>query len=242
MGFISPIIGGISEARQYSTQKKMALANGQAQKNAAYAQATASEQASKAQLQVTAENLARMAGNRRREKGAARNANAATGFTSEGSGSTAEAITDKVHAQAMADLARSGSTESLNAFDQQVAARRQGDMAMRAAEIEAQQYAAMAKASRTGAFISALGAVAGGVYGGIDGYLRADEFNKDNADAIKAGTVKKASLFDFSVRGAMQGGDAGGGLLAATNPFTAAYAGQSWQRNLNGYLNVGKIK
>lgn len=241
MGFISSFIGGLYQGEMYSVKKRMSLANGQAQKNAFYAKATASEQASKAQLQVTAENLARMAGNRRREKGTARNANAATGFTSAGSGQTGEGIVNKVHAQAMADAARSGSNASMNALDEQVAARRQGDMAMRAAQIEADQYAAMAKMSRTGAFISAVGGVIGGVAGGIDGWGRAADFNEANKAAIEAGEVNAQNRWGSALWGSVNGSDAGGGLLASTNPFTAPLAGRGWDEKLLGMLGVGNI-
>lgn len=241
MGAISSVIGGLYQGEMYSAKKRMSLANGEAQKNAAYSMATASEQASKAQLQVEAENLSRMAGNKRRDMGAARNANAATGFTSAGSGQTGEGIVNKVHAQAMADAARSGSTASMNALDEQVATRRQGDAAMRAAEIEAQQYAAMAKMSRTGAFISAVGGVIGGVAGGIDGWGRAADFNEANSAAIKAGEVQAQNRWGSALWGAVNGSDAGGGLLASTNPFTAPLAGKGWDEKLLGMLGVGNI-
>ena len=241
MGAISPEVGGLSQAGQYSAKKNQALVNGQAQKNAAYAHATSTEQAAKANLRVVAENMARMAGTRRRDMGAARNANAASGFTSVGSGSKAEEIANKVHTQEMADLARSGSTASMDAADAAITQRRQGDMALRAAEIEAQQYAAMAKASRTGAFMSALGGVVGAVGGAIDGYGRAEEFNKANADAIAKGDVKAASLWRNGVLGGVYGADGGAGLLAASNPFTAAYAGDTWQRNLIGLFDKDNV-
>lgn len=241
MGFVSAVVGGLSQSGQYSAKKNQALVNGRAQKNAAYAQATSTEQAAKANLRTVAENMARMAGNRRRDMGAARNANAASGFTSDGSGSKAEEVANKVHTQAMADLARSGSTASMNAQDAAITQRRQGDMALRAAEIEAEQYAAMAKASRTGAFMSALGGVVGAVGGAVDGYGRAEEFNKANADAIAKGDVKEASLWRNSVLGGVYGSDGGAGLLAATNPFTAAYAGESWQRNLIGMFDKDNV-
>lgn len=241
MGVISSVVGGLSQAGQYSAKKNQALVNGRAQKNAAYAQATSTEQAAKANLRTVAENMARTAGNRRRDMGAARNANAASGFTSDGSGSKAEEVANKVHTQAMADLARSGSTASMNAADAAITQRRQGDMALRAAEIEAEQYAAMAKASRTGAFMSALGGVVGAVGGAIDGYGRAEEFNKANADAIAKKDVKAASLWKSSVLGSVYGSDGGAGLLAASNPFTAAYAGETWQRNLIGLFDDNNV-
>ena len=241
MGVISSVVGGLSQAGQYSAKRDMALVNGRTQKNAAYAQATSTEQAAKANLRTVAENITRIAGNRRRDMGAARNANAASGFTSDGSGSKAEEVANKVHTQAMADMARSGSTASMNAADAAITQRRQGDMALRAAEIEAQQYAAMAKASRTGAFMSALGGVVGAVGGAIDGYGRAEEFNKANAAAIADGDVKAASLWKSSVLGSVYGSDGGAGLLAASNPFTAAYAGETWQRNLIGMFDDNNV-
>ena len=241
MGAISAVTGGLAQAGQYRVKREQALANGLAQKNAAYAQATATEQAAKANLRTVAENMARMAGNRRRDMGAARNANAASGFTSDGSGSKAEEVANKVHTQAMADMARSGSTASMDAADAAIGQRRQGDMALRAAEIEAQQYAAMAKASRTGAFMSAVGGVIGAAGGAINGYGRAEAFNKAHEAAIASGDVKAASLWQNAAVGGVYGADGGAGLLASANPFTAAYAGETWQRNLLGLFEKDNV-
>ena len=242
MGAISAVTGGLAQAGQYSVKKEQARTNGIAQKNAAYAQATATEQAAKANLRTVAENLARMAGNRRRDMGAARTANAASGFTSDGSGSKAEEVANKVHTQAMADMARSGSTASMDAADAAIAHRRQGDAAMRAAEIEAQQYAAMAKSTRTGAFMSAVGGVIGAVGGAVSGYGQAAAFNEANASAIAAGEVQKANVWQNAAVGGVYGADAGAGLLASSNPFTAAYAGDTWQRNLLGLYEKNIVR
>lgn len=241
MGAIQAVIGGISQASQYSAAKRQALMSGEAQKNAAYAKATASEKESKEALKLVGENLERMAGNRRRDMGKARAANAATGFSAEGSGGKLEEVANKVHTQQMADMARAGSTASMNALDEQIGLRRQGEAAMEAARIEAEQYAAMAKASRTGAWLSALGGVVGMAGGAVQGYQNAQAFNKLFAAPIKDGVLNAASLNKSAMLGGLFGADAGAGLLASSNPFTAAMAGSSWQRNLNGMLGIGKI-
>lgn len=232
MGFVQSVMGAVSQGGQYDAAKRMRLVEGEAARAAAESAATAKGEAGRRQLAVVAENVARAAGNRRRDMGAARNAAAGSGFTSEGSGGKAEEVVGRVHGLQMADLARAGSEGSLQVFNEQVALRRQGEAALRAAEVEARQLGAMARASRTGAWFNALGGVVGGAVGayqGVDG-------------AFAAGKVSDGDLLSAGLGGFVYGADGGSGLMASGNPFTAHLVSKGWDRSLMGMLGVGKIK
>lgn len=228
MGFAQTVIGGYAKASEYDAAKRQALIQGEAQKNAAYAKATASEQASRKQLHQVGENMERMAGNRRREAASARTAAVTAGFTLDGSANRGEEVVRRAYDDAMADMARSGSVASMNALNEQVALRRGGDAAMSAAEVEARQYRAMASATRTGAFMSAVG----GAVGAVGGYYGAgkDEEWLQNA------------TWQQRVGNGIQTGTAGAGLMAAFDPFMADLAPKDWDKYYLDMLGVGKTK
>lgn len=232
MGFAQPVIGAIGQASQYDAQKRQALIQGEAQKQAAYSKATAMEQADKRNLDVVGDNMARMAGNKRRGMGAARAASAATGFAQEGSNTKTEELLQEFYALQMSDMARRGNVASMNSLNEQIALRRGGDEALRAAQAEAAQYQIMAKASRTAAWMNAIGGIVGAAGG-----------------AISAGAGIDAPMSTWGknewgkVAGAgINGGDAGAGLMSALNPFTAKYASRSWDSNLMDLFGIGRME
>lgn len=232
MGFVQPVLGAISQGSAYDAAKRKALIEGEVARDTAYSRATAKGEASKKALHVVAGNMARAAGNKRREMASARVAGMSSGFTSEGSGGKAEELVAKVYDGQMADMARAGSEASMQAFNEQVALRKQGDAAMRAAEIEAQQQRALAKASRTGAWFNAIGGIAGGAIGAYKGI----------SAAFEAGNVSNDDLFKAGLFGGVTGADAGSGFMAAFNPMTSHLASDSWDKYLMSYMGVGNIK
>ena len=222
MGFAQGVIGGYSDASQYDAQKRQTLIKGRAAQNEAYAKATASEQASRKNLHLVGENMARVAGNKRREMAAARTAAVASGFALEGSANKQEELVNKAYDEAMGDMARSGSVASMNALNEQIALRRGGDAALRAAEAEAEQYRAMAKISRTGAFMSAVGGVIGAA-GGLSEAPAGADWKQLAGHAI-------------------QGANGGAGMMNAFNPFMSQYAPEGWDKYYLNMLGIGKNK
>lgn len=231
MGFTNSVLGAVSQGSAYDAQKRRVLIEGESARAAAEAAATAKGEASKRELHVVAENLARAAGNKRRDMAAARVAAGGSGFTSDGSGGKAEELVGRAYDLKMGDMGRAGSERSMQVFNEQVALQRRGAEAMRAAEAEARQLNAMAKLSRTGAWFSALGGVAGGAVGAYQGL----------EGAFDAGNVSDADLRAAVMGGFANGSDGVAGLFASANPFTAQFAGDSWDKNLMGLFGVGKI-
>lgn len=249
MGMVNSLIGGAGQASAYDAQKRMALAQGQAAQNAKYAQATSENEADKKRLMQSAQNMARMAGNQRRAVGAARAVRGASGFTEAGSGAAQEAQADAAYAQRMADMARSASVESENSRNRQIALRREGDAAMRAAEAEAAQYRSLARRTRTGMWVSgissALGAI-GGAVGGVQGAQAANAsaaaFNEANAAGIAAGSqhaMGMQSLWQGGLMGGLHGANGAGSMANAANPFLARYASQGWEQEFWKLAGLG---
>ena len=231
MGFTNSVLGAVSQGSAYDAQKRRVLIDGEAARARAEAEATAKGEAGKRELHVVAENMARAAGNKRRDMASARVAAMGSGFTSEGSGDAAEKAVGRAYDLKMGDMARAGSERSMQVFNEQVALRRRGAEAMRAAEAEARQLNAMAKLSRTGAWFNAIGGVAGGALGAYQGL----------EGAFAAGNVSDADLRSAVMGGFVNGSDGVSGLMASANPFTAHLAGDDWDKNFMGLLGVGKI-
>ncbi len=232
MGFVRPVIGALGQANEYSAKGRQALIAGQAQQNAANAKATAKEQASKRELHQVAENMKRTSSNKRRDMGAARAGQASSGFTQEGSNTKGEEMTQKIYSQELEDMARGGSVASMNSLNEQVALRRAGDAAMFAARAESEQYMAMAKATRTAAWMNAVGGLVGAAGGAFDaGYGLKTPMSDWGRD--EWGYVAGKGIY---------GGDAGAGLVTAFNPFAAKYASRTWEANLMDLFGMGKLK
>lgn len=223
MGFIQSTIGGYAKASEYDAKKNAARIKGISAKNVAYAKATASEQASKKQLHQVGDNMARAAGNKRREMAGARAASAASGFAPGGSAAKQEELVARAYDVAMSDMARSGSVASMNALNEQIALRRGGDAALRAANVEARQYRALASQTRTGAFMGAVG----GAIGAIGG-----------AAGAAAGGGGWAQIAGSAIQGANSGSD----VMNAFNPFMSDFVEENWQDRYLSMLGVGQKK
>lgn len=238
MGFAQSVTGPLGQASQYDAMKRQTLIRGEAQKQQAYAAATAKEEAAKQQLHVVGENMARMAGNKRRDMGKARAAAASNGFVQEGSNTKVEEMVQQAYSQQMADMARSGSQASMNALNEQIALRRGGDAALTAAQAEAEQYRALAKASRTAAWLNAAGGIIGAAGGALNAKAGLVDANKNPIPMSAWGQDEWGKV----IGGGIYGADAGSGLMTAFNPFTAQYASETWDRNFMDLMGIGNLK
>ena len=270
MGFTSNIMGAVNQAAEYDNAKNLTLAQGLAEKNKAYAQATETRKAAEASARMAGLSMMQMRGNQRRDEGAARAAQALMGGTSEGSGNAMAEGVRRQHESAIANAMVSESVNQHNAINEQVTLRRKGDEAMRAAEAEANQYRMAAKATRTGAWISAASGLAMATAGAIQGAASAKDFNanqKVEAEAIKSGKLKPGETQYLSTSDALKlmngqigvndlrqhnvwqegltfgadWGSAGSSAANAFNPFLARFTTPSWQDGLiSSYVSRNK--
>lgn len=248
MGFINSMLSADITASGYDAKKKQTLAHGQAAKNRAYSQATGVEQAARANALTEGANMMTMRGNQRRVVGSARAQAAGSGFTSEGTGAATADAVSSLYEKRISDMAYESSTGSLNAVNQAIGMRRQGDEYMRAAEAEAAQYRSMAKGVRTGMWISGLGATAGSINDGILAYEKTQAWNK-SADATNASKevqlglmkpVEKQNLAENSIIGALDGLGWGSSAVNAFNPYMSSFTSQGWEKNFLKALGYGQ--
>lgn len=207
MGFVSNIMGAVNQAAEYDNAKNLTLAQGLAERNKAYAQATETRRAAEASAAMAGLQLMQMRGNQRRDEGAARAAQAFSGSTSEGSGNAMVEGVSAKHEQAISNAALAESVKQQQAINEQIVFQRKGDEAYKAAEAEADQYRRAAKATRTGAWISAASGLAMGIVGAVEGATSAQEFNaaqKTEAQGIIDGKIKPGDTQYLSTADALK--------------------------------------
>ena len=218
MGLLDGLLGGVSQMRDYNLKARLAMSQGLAQKNAAYAQATQIERAAYGQARLANLNMMRMRSNQRQAEGAVRAQRAGSGFDqSTGTGTQAEDAVRRAADMQVSDAALSSSIAQGQARDEAISYRRQGDAAMRAAEAEADQYRRALRSTRSGMWAAGVSSVFSGLSGGLMAY-------NAGGDARQVG---------LSVG---QGLDAGFSMGSAFNPFMAKYASKGWQNTISQYL------
>lgn len=238
MGFVSNMLSASMTASGYDARKKQTLAHGQAAKNHAYSQATGVEQAARANALIEGANMMTMRGNQRRAVGAARAQAAGSGFTSEGTGAATADAVGSVYEKQISDMAYSSSTGSLNAVNQAIGLRRQGDEYMRAAKAEAEQYRSMARGVRTGMWVSGVGGAVGGITGGVQAYNDAREWNE--RPEVQSGKEQPVSVWKDTTMGSLNGMDWGSSAANAFNPYMSSFTSRGWEKNFLKALGYGK--
>lgn len=226
---VSQFISGAGQASQYDAMKRMTLAKGQAEKNKAYAQATATEQASKQAAAFAGENMMRERANQRRAVGEARTAAAGSGFTAEGTGTSVADAVRRAYDMRVGDMATASSVNQTNSINQAIGMRRAGDEVMRAAESQAAQYRRMAKATRSALWINGITTATQIASGAISGYndaldfnKQADAYNKTNATEIAKGNMtakKHQSPWEMALLNADSEGISTANTVGGMNPF-----------------------
>lgn len=238
MGFMNSVLSANVTASGYDARKKQTLAHGQAAKKRAYSQAAGVEQAARANALVEGANMMTMRGNQRRAVGSARAQAAGSGFTSEGTGAATADAVNSLYEKRISDMAYESSTGSLNAVNQAIGLRRQGDEYMRTAEAEAAQYRSMAKGTRTGMWLSGAGALAGAIDGGLNAYNDAQEWNE--RPDVQSGKENPVSVWRDSTTGTLNGMDWGSSATNAFNPYMSSFTSQGWEKNFLKALGYGK--
>ena len=238
MGFVSNMLAADVTASGYDARKKQTLAYGQAAKNRAYSQANGVDQAARSNALVEGSNMMTMRGNQRRAVGNARAQAAGSGFTSEGTGAATADAVNSLYEKRISDMAHESSTGSINAVNQAIGLRRQGDEAMRAAEAEAAQYRSMARGTRMGMWLSGAGSLVGAIDGGLNAYDDAVEWNE--RPDVQSGEVKPAGVWKDTTIGAMNGMGWGSSAANAFNPYMSSFTSQGWEKSFLKALGYGQ--
>lgn len=194
-----------SSSQQYKYQGQAALSNGQATQSAYEKKARALEAEAVSDSHLAARNMGRMRQNQSAARATARAAQGGSGFTAEGSGSQAEVAVADVWESAIGDAALSNAISYSNKRFAAESSRYQGDMAMMAAQNEADQYrmlsdnamgAAIVQTALTaaGGAMGAAGMTGGGFLGGTDGFGNAWETKAGGAQGALSGLMSAYSL------------------------------------------------
>lgn len=153
------------QSQQYKHQGQAALSNGRATQAAYGKKAGALEREAVSDSHLAARNMGRMRQNQNAAMGSARAARGGSGFTSEGSGQQAEVAVADVWESAIGDAALSNAISDSNKRFAAESARYQGDMAMMAAQSEADQYRMLSQNALGAAILQTAATVAGGAMG-----------------------------------------------------------------------------
>lgn len=163
-------IGNLAQASNYRAQASVARAQGRAQKTAANKRAFNLEEEARADSVLAGKNMERMRQNQTAAQSSVRNAAAASGFTSQGSGQQAEIATADIFETAIRDMSLSNAISDSNKRYAADVSRFQGNLAMQQAEAAAAQYSSLAKTARTSALVQGIGSLGVGALGYTLGY------------------------------------------------------------------------
>ena len=169
-----------SEGRVAAANARVARAQGKAERGKAEGQANRLELENKVAGEQAAENMSRLRKEQRQAGAAVQAARAASGFTSEGSGSQPEISALARYEQAAQDMVQNRSMQDISSRFQATMLRRSGELAERGAEASAAYQDSMVqihkmkahnanKAAIVSGSLSAIGATIGGIVGGPAG-------------------------------------------------------------------------
>lgn len=169
-----------SAGRVAAANARVARAQGKAERGKAEGQAARLELENKVAGEQAAENMSRLRKEQRQAGAAVQAARAASGFTSEGSGSQPEISALARYEQAAQDMVLNRSMQDISSRFQTTMLRRSGELAERGAEASADYQDSMVqihrmrahnanKAAMVSGSLSAVGAIVGGAIGGPAG-------------------------------------------------------------------------
>ena len=169
-----------SEGRVAAANARVARAQGKAERGKAEGQAARLELENKVAGEQAAENMSRLRKEQRQAGAAVQAARAASGFTSEGSGSQPEISALARYEQAAQDMVQNRSMQDISSRFQATMLWRSGELAERGAEASAAYQDSMVqihkmkahnanKAAIVSGSLSAIGATIGGIAGGPAG-------------------------------------------------------------------------
>lgn len=244
LSFVANIAAGIASARSYKAnashlqaQAGLARSQGKARRNAAYAEAAAHETAARARQEIAADNLRTIRENQTRVTASIRAKRGASGFTSEGTAQTHEQQAQAYFDKAVANAALSASIDSINAWQTANATRRQGELALMAADIQGMQLDASAQQARTasrniltGTIINSIVGAGLGIYSMGKGYAQTLAYNSK--------VSRIADRMDFASEDEKAAWIADSQISPGTAAWVAGDSAASWGFNASSMLNI----
>lgn len=229
LSFITGIFNGLEQAKAYKSKGRIARIQGESAENNAIRQADAIMRAARYNHELESDKRATMRQQQTEAVGTARNRQAASGFTAQGSGGKLADLTRRHFDEVIDNAAKSAAIAYNNEWQQAESTKHQGRLQRHAFEAEAQQYDSIAKQIKRSTIISGVMGLAGGLYGYFTGRQDAQNFNEANAEAIAAGKLKAQDPFKTGLmRGSVYAGDIFNNYLGM-NSYTASMTRkQTW--------------
>lgn len=262
LGFLSSLNQMRSQAKSFKHQATLHNIAATAATTQANAQAALIQFQSNQQQEIANRNLRTARENQRAAEGTARTHDAASGFTTAGTGNT-HARRAKLEADAaIQNMALSASIASHNAWQRATDTIRQGRVTAMQHEAQAEQYHLASKATRDSMLWTGISAAAGAAVGGIAGYLKnrptqkqldeAQDVNNTLFDAYQRGIISEADYlnniqgFNYkpleqTLAGAYQGLNTAAGAANAFNPWTATMTPAANNRKNNWGANLSVL-
>lgn len=257
LGFLSSLQQMRSQAKSYKHQSKLHSIAAKSARTQANAQAALIEFQSKQQLEIANSNLRTARENQRAAVGEARAVQAASGFTTQGTGnSTARQVKAQADAE-IANMALSASIASHNAWQRARDTIKQGNVTAMQHESQAEQYAMASKATRDSMLWTGIGGVVGAATPiALDMYQTSKlndtittaynqgQFGKVGSDAaLKAyqNTLQTGMSTSEMLSAAYTGLNMGAGITNAFNPYTATMTPAANNRKNNWGSNLSVL-
>lgn len=253
LGFISSLNQMRSQAKAYKHQGKLLSIQASAARKQANAQAALIEFAGQQNQEIANANLRTARQNQRADIGTARTIQAASGFTTQDSGSDRARHTQAILDAEIENMALSASISSLNAWQQARDTIKRGEIQGMQLDAQADQMYRAAKATResmlwTG-ISGAIGMAGGAVMGAMGGYTAGAEAVNAHTDSFLAGGMtteqfqqNMPSMFNYTMSGALNGAYNGlntfSGAANAFNPYTATMTPSANNRKNNWGSNL----
>ena len=222
LSFVSNILSGFHQANNYKTQAALLRSNARTAGAAANASAVNTMRAAAANWELESDKRKTTRQNKTAATAAVRNAQAASGFTNQGTAATAENITRNAFDETIANMARSAAIDYNNYFQHAEATKTQARMQREAAESQARQYEIAANATRKSAIIGGATGLAGAIVGYATMSGAADSFNTANATAIAEGKLSALNPNAMGLLGAGQFAGDFSNISMSFNPFTSS--------------------
>lgn len=190
LSFLSGIVNGYNQASLYGEKARVARRQGTAALNNANRQAAATMRTAAMNLDIQSDRRKTMRENQTSAVGTARNRQAASGFTSQGAGHKLESITRDRFDEVIANEARSAAIAYANEWQMAESTKAQGRLQKAAYDAEAAQYNLVAKSIRRSTVLSAIGGLAAGAFGYMQGVDDAEAYNELHAQEIADGKLE----------------------------------------------------
>lgn len=259
LGFLSSLNQMRSQAKSFKHQATLHNIAATAATTQANAQAALIQFQSNQQQEIANRNLRTARENQRAAEGTARTHDAASGFTTAGTGNT-HARRAKLEADAaIQNMALSASIASHNAWQRATDTIRQGRVTALQHEAQAEQYTIASKATRDSMLYTGIAGTLGAIGGAaIQGYANTAALNETITTAYNQGQFGKvgseAALAEYNntlqsgitwdtnmLTAAYQGLNTAAGAANAFNPWTATMTPAANNRKNNWGANLSVL-